>query len=365
MSEHPRTWAEVDLGAIQHNVRLLRERLGNSRLAVVVKADAYGHGIVPVSRAASAAGADWLAVATVHEGIALREAGIEAPILTLSPFLPMEAEQAVYYGLRASVQDVETAEALSRAASQVGREAVLHLKVDTGMHRFGAPSQEAASLAISIAKLPRVRLEGVWTHFAWSAGAPEFTLQQYNAFQAALVKIQEAGVHVAIRHCSNSGALLRHPEMKMDLVRIGILAYGVSHVQGLDLPLRRALTWKSRIMSLRHVPKGDTVGYNMTWQAEHDSRIATIGIGYGDGYHRLLSNQGWVMIRGKAAPVRGLVCMDQVMVDVSEIPEASIGDEATLIGDGVTPEQIAQLVGTTPHEITTRIMSRVPRKYIY
>lgn len=365
MSGYPRTWAEIDLGAIQHNVRVLRERLQGALLAVVVKADAYGHGIVPVSRAVSAAGADWLAVATVHEGVALREADIEAPILILSPFLAIEAEQAVYYGLRASVQDIEVAQALSRAAANLGREAIVHLKIDTGMHRFGAPPQEATSLAISIAKLPHVRFEGVWTHFAWSAGAPEFTTHQYKAFQRTVATIQEAGVRIPIRHCSNSGAILKHPEMVMDMARIGILAYGVSHVQSPHLPLRRALTWKSRIMALRSIPPGHTVGYNMTWRADRDSRIATVGIGYGDGYHRLLSNKGWMIVRGRAAPVRGLVCMDQVMVDVTEIPDARIGDEVTLIGDGVTAEQIAQLVGTTPHEITTRIMSRVPRQYMY
>lgn len=365
MSEYPRTWAEVDLGAIQHNVRVLKERLHGALLSVVVKADAYGHGIVPVSRAASAAGADWLAVATVHEGVALREADIEAPILILSPFLPMEAEQVVYYGLRASVQDLETAEALSRAATSLGREALIHLKIDTGMHRFGASPQEAAPLAACIAKLPHVRLEGVWTHFAWSAGAPEFTGEQYEAFQKTIAAIQKAGVRVPIRHCSNSGALLKHPEMVMDMVRIGILAYGISHVRGFDLPLRRSLTWKSRIMALRRIPAGDTVGYNMTWRAGSDSCIATVGVGYGDGYHRLLSNQGWTVIRGRPARVCGLVCMDQVMVDVTGIPDVRIGDEVTLIGDAVSAELIAETVGTTPHEITTRIMSRVPRLYIY
>lgn len=365
MSEYPRTWAEVDLGAVRHNIRVLRERLAGAMLAVVVKADAYGHGLVPVSRAASAAGADWLAVATVHEGVALREADLDVPILVLSPFLPAEAEQAVFYGLRASVQDVEVAEALSRAASRLGREAVIHLKVDTGMHRFGAQPEDAAAVAVSVAKLPHVRLEGVWTHFAWSAGAPEFTMAQYRSFCATLNAIQRAGVDVKVRHCSNSGAILKHPDMMMDLARIGILAYGVSHVQDADLPLRRALTWKTRVMAIRRVPRGDRVGYNMTWTADRDSIIATIGIGYGDGYHRFLSNKGWVMIREKPAPVRGLVCMDQVMVDVTEIPGVHLGDEVTLIGDGITAEQIAALVGTTPHEITTRIMSRVPRSYIY
>jgi alanine racemase len=363
--QYPRTWAEVNLGAIQHNIRLLRERLQGTMLALVVKADAYGHGLVPVSRAASGAGADWLAVATVHEGIALREADLDVPILVLSPFLPIEAEQAVFYDLRASVQDTTVAEALSKAASRLGREAVIHLKVDTGMHRFGASPEDAAAIAVSIAKLPHVRLEGVWTHFAWSAGAPEFTTAQYRSFCATLSAIERAGVHVKLRHCSNSGAILKHSEMRMDIARLGILAYGVNHVGGTDLPLRRALTWKTRIMALRRVPKGDKVGYNMTWTADKDSVIATIGIGYGDGYHRFLGNKGWVMIRGKPAPVRGLVCMDQVMVDVTEIPEAQVGDEVTLIGDGITAEQIAELVGTTPHEITTRIMSRVPRNYIY
>jgi alanine racemase len=181
-----------------------------------------------------------------------------------------------------------------------------------------------------------------------------------------VARIEQSGVSIPIRHCANSGALIQHPTMDLDLVRIGILAYGVSHVPGgPHLPIQRVLTWKAHVMALRVVPKGDTVGYNMTWRAPRKTVLATLGVGYGDGYHRFLGNQGWVVIRGQRAPVRGLVCMDQIMVDVTDIPSVVVGDSAILVGEGVSAEEIAALVGTTPHEITTRIMSRVPRKYLH
>ncbi|RMG22835.1 MAG: alanine racemase [Armatimonadetes bacterium] len=366
MSLYPRTWAEIDLRALQHNVRLLKEKAAGALLSVVVKADAYGHGLVPAGRAAYAAGADWLAVATVSEGVALREAEIGAPILILSPFLPVEAEQAVYYDLRASVQDVEMARALDAAAHKLGKQARVHLKIDTGMRRFGAEPEDAASVAKEISSLSHTLLEGVWTHFAWSAGDPGFTQRQYSLFQETVRKIQESGISIPIRHCANSGALVQHPQMTLDLVRVGILAYGVSHIpDGPRLPIQRVLTWKTHVMALRTVPAGQTVGYNMTWRASRKTRLATLGVGYGDGYHRFLGNKGWVVIHGQRAPIRGLVCMDQIMVDVTDLPSVSVGDEVTLIGEGVSAEEVATLVGTTPHEITTRIMSRVPRKYLH
>ena len=243
--------------------------------------------------------------------------------------------------------------------------AKIHLKIDTGMSRFGVLAEKAAPLARAIADLPNVELEGAASHFANSGKEPEYTAWQYERFRTALCEMEGLGVHVKIRHCANSGALVKFPASLMDMARIGILAYGISHVGETGLNLKPVLTWKTRIMALRDLPTGTKVSYNLTYETDRPSRIATLGIGYGDGYHRMLGNKGDILIHGKRAPIRGVVCMDQMMVDVTDIPEAKVGDEVGLIQGEVSAEYLAGLVGTTPHEMTTRIMSRVPRKYSY
>jgi alanine racemase len=365
MTVFPRTWAEVDLSALQHNLARIRAQLPPGvRLALVTKADAYGHGLVPIARVASAFGADFIAVATVQEGISLRESDIEAPVLVLAPTLPLEAKSAVFYGLRNLVESFESAKAISDAAVSQGVTAKIHLKIDTGMSRFGVIAEDAAPLARRIADLPAVDLEGAATHFANSGKEPEYTAWQYDRFQKALCEMQELGISIKLRHCANSGALVKFPSALMDMARIGILAYGVSHVGETGLDLLPVLTWKTRVMALRNLEPGTKVSYNLTWETERPSRIATLGVGYGDGYHRFLSNKGQVLIHGRRAPIRGVVCMDQMMVDVTDVPGVAIGDEVGLIEGEISAEYLAGLVGTTPHEMTTRIMSRVPRRYI-
>lgn len=333
-------------------------------MALVTKADAYGHGLIPISRVAVQHGVDYIAVATVQEGISLREAEIEAPIVVLAPTLGLEAKHAVYYRLRNLVESYEAAVAISEAAVELDTKAKVHLKIDTGMSRFGVQADHAADLAERIVALRNIDLEGAATHFANSGKEPEYTAWQYERFKNALCDMEARGIHVRIRHCANSGAIVRFPSAFMDMTRVGILAYGITHVGETELGLRPVLTWKARIMSLRQLPKGTKVSYNLTYETPADSLIATLGVGYGDGYHRSLSNRGATVVHGKLAPIRGIVCMDQLMIDVTEIPEAKIGDEVGLILAPVSAEYLAEIVGTTPHEMTTRIMSRVPRKYV-
>lgn len=365
MATYPRTWAEINIGALKHNLAQIRAALPpTTKLALVTKADGYGHGLVPVARAASRFGADYLGVATIQEGVALREAEIDTPVIVLGPTLPMEAKQAVYYDLTLMLESFESAEAISSAAAELGKTARIHLKIDTGMSRFGVAAKSAPPLAARIAALPAMDLEGASTHFANSAKEPEYTAMQYELFRTALCEMEALGVRVKVRHCANSGALVKFPSALMDMARIGILAYGVSHTGETGLDLRPALTWRARILAMRDLPPGTKVSYNLTFETEKPSRIATVGVGYGDGYHRFLGNKGCVWLHGSRAPIRGVVCMDQMMVDVTDIPDAKIGDPVGLIEGPVSAEYLAQLVGTTPHEITTRIMSRVPRAYL-
>ncbi|MDQ2986571.1 MAG: alanine racemase [Armatimonadota bacterium] len=365
MSAFPRTWAEVDLDALRHNLGIIRGQLPPQvKMALVTKADAYGHGLVPITRVATQFGVDFVAVATVQEGIALREGEIETPILVLAPTLPMEAKLAVYYGLRNLVESFDAAKAISAAAVAQGIEAKIHLKIDTGMARFGVEADIAPEMAVNIAGLPGVVLEGVATHFSNSGREPEYTAWQMGRFETAIEEMNSRGVFPTIRHCANSGALVRFPSALMDLARIGILAYGISHVGDTGLDLKPVMAWKARVMALRTLPAGRKVSYNLTFETTRATTVATLGVGYGDGYHRALSNKGAVVLHGKIAPILGVVCMDQLMVDVTAIPEVNIGDEAGLIEKPIDAEYLAEIVQTTPHEITTRIMTRVPRKYL-
>lgn len=365
MTVFPRTWAEVDLSAIRHNLSQIRSILPpETKIALVVKADAYGHGLIPVSRAALRSGADWVCVATVQEGVALREAEIDSPILVLAPALEMEAPQVVFYQLRCLIESLDVARAISNAAIEQNKTAKVHIKIDTGMSRFGVQPEDAKDFALAVASLPAIEIEALASHFAFGGGPREYTAWQFDRFMSAVCEIEEAGIHPKLKHMANSAALIKFPEAHLNLVRIGILAYGISHIGKTQLDLRPALTWKARIMAMRDLPIGRKIGYNCTYETDRPSRIATLGVGYGDGYHRALSNIGNVVIHGMRAPVRGLVCMDQIMVDVTDIPDAKVGDAATLLGAEVPADEIASLVGTTPHEIPTRIMSRVPRTYI-
>lgn len=367
VNPYPRTWVEVDLPALAFNLGLVREAMNDPsvKVALVAKADAYGHGLVPTSRFALQNGADWVAVATVQEGIALRDAGIEKPIVVISPILPVEAEQAVFYRLRTLVERLETAEALSAAAVEQDSQALIHLEIETGLARFGCLPEDAVDIACRIAELPRVRLEGISTHFANSGRDSQFTNLQIERFHAVLADCAAAGIEPEVVHAANSAGAVRYPASRHNLVRVGLGAYGIEPYGLFEGVGRPVMTWKARVMALRTLPEGTPISYSGTFVTKRRTVVATLGVGYGDGYPRSLSNKGVVVLADVECPVIGLVCMDQVLVDATDLPAVHLGDEATLLGGRVPADRLAALIDTTPHEITTRIMSRVPRRYLF
>lgn len=369
-SRHTR--AVVDLAAIARNVRSIKALVGPAvRLMAVVKADAYGHGLVPVARAALAAGAERLGVALPEEGTALRAAGIRAPILVLGPTPPEQAEAVAAASLDQMVHSAALAEALSRAARKVRRRAAVHLKVDTGMGRVGVPVEEVGALARAVGRLPGLTLRGVMTHFAAAdARDPTFAREQLRRFHAALGSPELRGRPGLLRHAANSAATFALPEARLDMVRTGIALYGCP--PSLEVPppvaLHPALTLETRVAQVRWVPAGGTISYGCTFVAPTRMRIAILPVGYGDGYPRAFSNRGVVLLRGKRAPVVGRVCMDMVMLDVTGIPDVGEGDSAVLLGaqgtEVISADSWAALADTISYEVLCGITARVPRLYV-
>jgi len=369
------TWAEVNLDAIRANLAALRRLLAPGvKVLGVVKADGYGHGLVPVARALESAGADMLGVVLVEEGVRLREAGVALPILMMGTLPEDEIDTLLAHDLRPTVGDAETLERLSAAARAAGKPVAVHLKVDTGMNRLGVRAEEAAGVAEAVAALKPLRLEGVYTHFA-CADTPgdAATPEQLNRFRAVLAELGRRGVQVGTVHAANSSALTTMPETHFDMVRPGLALYGALACRTPDgLGLRPALALCSRVAHLKRVPRGEGVSYGHTWRAERDSVIGLLPIGYGDGYPRALSNKGQVRAgeepQAPLCPVVGRVCMDATLVDLTDVPDARVGLAATLIeADADSPisvAAVARLAGTIPYEILTGIGARVPRRYI-
>ena len=334
-----------------------------------VKADGYGHGAVPVSRTALAAGADMLGVASVEEAIELRDAGIEAPILILGCSAPDSAAEIVEFDIAATVCDLASAHALAGEAARRRKKARVHIKVDTGMGRIGVPVEEALALAAAAADLPSLELEGIFTHFPSADERDKsFTEEQIRVFRNLLSELAASGIKPTFAHAANSGAVLDHPSAYFDMVRPGIMFYGLypSPDSTRSVPLRPALTFKTRIAFLKEVPPGRTISYGRTFTTSRRTKVATIAVGYADGYSRFLSNKGEAAVRGKRAPVIGRVCMDQTMLDVTDVPGVQVGDEVVLLGGGyefLTVEHVAEMLGTIPHEVVTSISKRVPRVY--
>ncbi len=364
-------WAEIDLAAIAHNVRLLRQAVKPpTRLMAVVKANAYGHGAAPVARTALAHGAEWLGVARVSEGIELREAQIGVPILVLGAIAPAEVAEAVRARLTVAVASPHIARELSDQSQQQNLVTPVHLKVDTGMTRFGVPPEEVADFARALLALPALRLEGAFTHFATAdEPADTFSQQQLRRFQQALADLERLHIPIDIRHAANSAGTLLSNEFHLDMVRVGLAVYGIapaSHLPFCD-QLRPALSLKSRVVAVRSVPPGTSIGYGRTFICEQATRMALVSIGYADGVRRALSNKGEVLIRGQRARMLGRVSMDQLVVCVDEL-EASEGDEVTLIGRQgdarISIEEVARWADTIPYEILTGIAARVPRVYV-
>lgn len=355
------TWAEIDAAALVSNLRRLRKRAGPAKVMFVVKANAYGHDAALCARAAEAArAADWLGVSSVEEGVALRESGSKLPILVLGSLYPFESVlAAVAHGLTPMVASFDAAERVAEAASRLKRRVDCHVKVDTGMGRVGAGRETAVSIVRRMSGLSGVRVAGLFTHLACAEADRAFTRRQLAAFKGVVAALALEGLRPPLVHAANSAALLRHPESRFDLVRPGLAAYGL--MDGFD----PVLTLKSKVVFLKTVPKGATVSYGATWRAKRVSRVATLPIGYGDGFPRALSNKGKVLIGGRQCPIIGRVTMDQTMVDATDVPEARVGDDVVLIGRQgkqlILAAELARLCGTINYETVTALSARVPR----
>lgn len=346
----------MDLRALRSNVANLRRRLpGATRFIGVIKADAYGHGARPVAEAALGAGAWGLAVVTLEEAAAIRDLLPPERILVLGPLLVGDAPEAADAGYALGVSTIEVAQALSAASGS--RRVPVHLKLDTGMGRYGAVLGEFSELTAFVTSAPGLELAGTWSHLASSDSDPDYTREQYERFLAATRGLP------GLRHLANSGAVLRHPETALDAVRVGIAMYGCEAAA--TVPVLRL---QAHVAQVKSVPAGASIGYGRTWAAAVPTRIATVTIGYADGVHRARSNRGDVLLRGRRVPLVGRVSMDSITLDVSAVPEVESGDIATLIGaDGserIRAEEVAEWSGTISYEVLTSIGARVARAYL-
>ena len=382
--DFPLVWAEIDLDAISHNVRVLSHMTQPGvRLMAVVKADAYGHGATHVAKAALDAGADFLGVARLHEALELRSAGFTSPILIFGYTPPEMAGDLIAGGISQTVYSMVAAEALSAAAVSAGKPLKVHLKVDTGMGRLGlmprstkfadesVTGNRALEEAVAISKLPGIELEGVFTHFA-TADSPNtsFTRTQFDVFIEFLGSLARQGVTVPLRHAANSAAIINQPDTHLDMVRAGIAMYGLSPFGGdVSVPadLRPAMTLKARVVHVKDVPAGFKVSYGSTFSAPRPTTIATVPIGYADGYNRGLSSRGNMLVRGHRAPIAGRVCMDLTMLDVGHIPGISVGDEVVIFGRQqdacISVDEIAAILDTINYEVVSTLTRRVKRVY--
>ncbi len=366
------TWAEIDLDAVEANMRAIKRHVGERvEVFAVLKANAYGHGAVPVGKAALRAGATRVAVHRLVEGIELRQAGIDAPILIMGYTPPAAADQAARWRLTPSAITPEFARALSNRAQASGTTVPVHIKVDTGMSRYGVFPGEVVDFARLLQSLPGVRLEGVFTHFATADWTDlTYTLEQLKTFEEVLASLRQAKIEIPLVHAANTAATMRLPGARFDAVRPGIALYGMepSDEWTPPFPLRPALSLKSRVSRVRDLPAGAGISYSRTFVTERPTRAALVPVGYGDGFHRVLSNQGSVLIRGCRAPILGRVCMDQFVVDASGIAEARQDDEVVLLGRQgeaqIRAEEIAGLAGTLNYEVTTALLPRVTRVYL-
>lgn len=374
MKKHRRIYAEIDLDAIEENIEHMKANIAPStEIIAVIKADGYGHGAVPIARMIEEKDYLWgFAVATAQEAYELREHRIHKPILILGYTFEEEYETFVKQKIRPVVFQYEMAKAMSDAAVKLGGTITVHLAVDTGMTRIGFPDRrESLEVIQKIQALPGLEIEGVFTHFARADEADKSAaLGQLKRYLGFVEMLRKEGVYIPLEHCSNSAGILEIPQANLDAVRAGIAMYGIypsGEVSRLSVPLKPAMSLKSHIVYMKDVEPGVAVSYGGTYVTKRRTRIATIPVGYGDGYPRSLSNLGYVLIHGKRAPILGRVCMDQFMVDVTDIPEARVLDEVVLMGSSqdafLGVEKLGELSGRFPYEFVCCIGKRVPRIY--
>jgi alanine racemase len=373
------TWVEIENAALISNLHGFRRRLGTGvELSHVVKSNAYGHGLELVAREDEASGlVHSLSVISVEELIRVREAGVKLPVIILG-YVPMSAWDVVVDAEGSPViMNRESLEVLSGEAAERGRSVKVHLKVETGTHRYGVPEEEVLEYVQLIDSLPGLYLAGVTTHFANIEDTTDhgFAQEQIDRFRRTISRIREAGYDVPLPHAACSAATILFPESHFAMARVGIASYGIwpsketrvsaSHVEGGLLDLKPILTWKTRVAQVKRVPKGAYVGYGCTWRAPTDTRLAVLPVGYADGYDRGLSNVGHVLIRGQRAPIRGRICMNVCMVDITHIPDVELEDEVVLLGaqgdERIHAEDLAGWCGTIAYEIAARIAEHIPR----
>ena len=373
MLEYQRLMAEIDLDAIENNVKQIKAQLKpETKLLAVVKADGYGHGAVEVSKICLFNGADWLGIATCEEGEALRQANIPVPILILGYTLESRFETVIENKLTQAVYTYEMAQKLSETAVKMGKTAYIHIKIDTGMGRIGfLPCEESLETIDKIFKLPNVEITGIFTHFSTADETDKtFTKTQFERFLYMTEALEKMGHTGLIRHCANSGAIIDMPELQLDMVRAGIILYGMlpSTEVGDKLKLKPAMSLKTHISYVKNVPADTPIGYGRTYYTDKPSKIATAPIGYADGYSRAFSNKAKVIVNGEYANVVGNVCMDQIMLDVTHIKDIKQGDEVTVMGSSgdktISAEELAGISNTINYEIVCNVGKRVPRVYI-
>ena len=382
----PLTWAEIDLNAYAHNIKELRRIThSNARLMAVVKADGYGHGALEVAREALQNGAEWLGVARIDEAIRLRRQGLVAPILIFGYTPPDLAKQIIEFDLIPTVYSFATAEILSANARSIGKTIGVHVKVDSGMGRLGLlpdtlvsrnKSKDMKNGAVreieSISKLAGLHIDGIFTHFATADSADtSYAKKQLEIFLDFIDQVRGSGLEPFLIHAANSAALLQLPESHLDMVRPGIATYGLwpsEEMNKMQAELKPAMALKSKIIHLKKVPVGFNVSYGITYQTQHPTTIATVPVGYADGYNRMLSSRGHMLVHGKKVPIVGRVCMDLTMLDVGRLSNVNIEDEVVIFGQqgnaSITADEIASRLNTINYEIVCTITARVPRVYI-
>ncbi|MDO4397530.1 MAG: alanine racemase [Oscillospiraceae bacterium] len=365
--EYYRTYAEIDLNAIEHNIKELKKKINDGvSVLAIVKADAYGHGAVGVA-ADIQDSVDYFGIAELGEALELREAGVKKPILILSYTSPYQYETLIENDITQTVFNYQDALAISNAAQKLNKTALVHIALDTGMSRIGfSCDEESVETVKKISRLPNVDAEGLFSHFACADSKDRSaTNAQLKLFRDFSKRLEDGGVHIPIKHICNSAGLLTGCE-QFDMVRLGIIMYGLYPEKWVDdgsVDIKPAMRIVSHIIHIKDVPAGTGVSYGHTYFTKEKTRIATVCIGYADGYQRALSNKGRVLINGDFAPIVGRVCMDQLMVDVTGLKNAKVGDEVTLLGkDGentITPEEIAELTGTVNYEVVCQFQKRV------
>jgi alanine racemase len=363
--------AVIDREAYAHNLNEARSRLpADCRLMAVVKADGYGHGMAPIAEAAVAFGVDMLGVATVEEGVQLRDAGIKAPILVMVQPADSVLTLAIEHDLRLSVSTVPLAERICDIARRLNHVVPVHCKIDTGMCRQGFDPEAAASDLQQLTRLSHIDIEAIWTHYAVANAVRDpATANQAKLFRQVLKKLDRVGVPYEFAHAGNSAALVNYPDHVFDMARVGLMTYGVWPSDNVPekSPLRPVMRWETEIVLIKNLDKGMSIGYGATYTTSSPTKVALIPVGYADGYRHALSNRASALVRGKRCPVRGRISMDQTTIDVTGVPDAEVGDAVTLIGsdgnESITVQELADRASVLPYEIMTGVQNRARRVY--